>query len=145
MVIKRILEVSVFDEWFDDGPDVAQVTITKSFINRVIKLNKAVKKLGVYKISEFDCSPDWLYKNGDEYEPWDDSMDVILCHVTESGVQWDGYVKNTNIQIGTQEIFISELLEIKRVLDAPPKDLPLFISNLKYDTAKDALQQRLSS
>lgn len=143
-VTYRIKEVYCHDEYVDDKPTAADVDIDLSFINRVLLLNKTVKKLKVYKISEFDFSPEWLTEDEERDVPWDGSIDVLTLDVTDNELHWSGYIKHTGILIETAGIPISDLLEIKKVLTMSKKNLPLLINNLKTEAAKLALEQRLS-
>ena len=142
MKINRIINEIYVDDDFAEGPSAASVSLTPVLINRVLELSKAVKKLKVFKISEFGDYPVWL--NEDDKSPWDGNIDTVLQEVTDSDVRWSGYLKHTNVHIATNDIPISELLEIKKVLETPDKDLPLLINDLKTESAKSALHQRLT-
>lgn len=148
MEIKRIIdEIYINDEYCDVRPDAAKVILTPRLIKRALQLSKAVIKLKVYKIVEFDYRPEWLWlppenENG-EYIPWDGSIDTVMLNVCDDEIRWKGYIKHTGIEVETGPIMLSELLEIKKVLDTPKENLPLLINSLDNDTAKNALQQRL--
>lgn len=145
MKVKRILDISVYDEYLDEKPSSAEIVITPEFVERVKELNEAVKKLEVYKIVEFDYRPDWFYEDENEkIVPWEEgTIDTVMLNVSSDDIMWSGYIKHTSILIETGSISLSELLEIDKVINTPPKDLPLLINSLEYNTAKEACEQRL--
>lgn len=147
-VTYHIKEVYVHDEYVDDRPTSANVYIDLKFINRILLLQKTVKKLKVYKISEFSCflwEPDWLIEEEDENKwiPWDGNIDAITLNVSDDDLHWSGFIKHTGIMVETAAIPISDLLEIKKVFTCPKENLPLLVNNLKTEAAKSALEQRL--
>lgn len=49
--------VSCVNEWAENMPSVLIVTLTPEAVERILKLQAAVKALGVHSIEEFDGSP----------------------------------------------------------------------------------------
>lgn len=150
---KVSLEVYVYDEYIDTRPERAEITITPKLIERVLELSDAVKNVKAFQIQEIDYSPDWLcekYEKDDdgtgdpEYVEWEDgSMDTVMLNVSDDDFRWKGWIKHTNILVETESIFISNMLELKKVYDTPKEDLPLLLNNLKYEEAKKVLELRL--
>jgi len=146
MKFKYILNVYVYDE-YNEGPEKAEIIFTPELIKRIQELHKAVKSVKASKISDYDCTPNWLNKDPDnegQYVEWDEGdggIDCLTLNVTDD-VEWSGWIKHTSILVETESIRISELLEIKKVFTTPKIKLPLLIHELKSDKAKEALEQR---
>jgi hypothetical protein len=118
---QKILEIHVGSE-FDRGPEVAVVEITEKLTARIRQLALAAKALGVYKIAEFDCSPDF-YLRDDEVEedgpiayrePADEDeekacrTECVTLNVTPEDYFWSGLVKHTSIRWETEPVSLSE-------------------------------------
>jgi hypothetical protein len=126
---QKILEIHVGSE-FDRGPEVAVVEITEKLNARIRQLALAAKALGVYKIAEFDCSPDF-YPRDDEVEeedgptayrePADDDeekacrTECVTLNVTPEDYFWSGLVKHTSIRWETEPVSLPDLDQAKPV------------------------------
>jgi hypothetical protein len=117
-MIKKILEVHIGSE-FDHGPEVAVVEITTTLDARIRQLAAAAKVLGVYKVSEFNSSPDFFLRDYDAVEndgpiayrtPEDEEegntcrAECVTLNVTADDYYWSGYVKHTNIRWETDTV-----------------------------------------
>jgi len=115
---QKILEVHIGSE-FDQGPEIAVVEITPALDARIRQLATAAKALGVYKITEFDSSPDFFLRDYDaeeDYgpiafrEPVDEDegyacrVECVTLNVTSNDYFWSGYVKHTSIRWETDSI-----------------------------------------
>ena len=102
------------DAW--DVPKWAVLTITPQRARRLLQLCETVRTLGVYKIADFDYSPDfhsWAEDdNGNETpgEPIQTEIDQVCCYA--DGVRWSATVRHTDWTFSTEEIPVSRLLEI---------------------------------
>lgn len=115
---QKILEVHINSE-FDHGPEVAVVEITPVLDARIRQLTTAAKGLGVYKITEFNWSPDFFLRDyaaeddggpiafrepEDEDESYACRVECVTLNVTPDDYYWSGYVKHTNIRWETESI-----------------------------------------
>lgn len=109
-----------------DTPDIAIVEITPELAARIRQLNRAVRKLKVLHIEEFDSTPD-LYSGdlGDDpfrvltdddevsmdVTSWDDTgtCDVVCLVVGDTEFHWAGMIKHTSIHWETEMIDIKEI------------------------------------
>jgi hypothetical protein len=120
-MIQKILEVHIASE-FDHGPEVAVVEMTSTLDARIRQLAAAAKVLGVYKVSEFNGSPDFFLRDYDAEEndgpiayriPEDEDeentcrVECVTLNVTADDYYWSGYVKHTNIRWETDTISLS--------------------------------------
>jgi len=137
-----ILNVSCNDEYYDEYPTRAEIKITKELCERIIELQKVLKRVKAIKICEWASPDKWLDEDGEE---WDGRVDCGQLAVWEGHVRWSDYIKNTSIEIETGEISLQEIFEIHKVYQTPQKDLPLLIADLKSEEAKDILQKRLKN
>jgi len=163
--MKILFNVSCNDEYIDEHPTTAIVEFTKESIERIFRLNKAVKKLEVIKICDWD-NIEWLDNNPieDNEEPkiWEGRSECEMFSVWSDSISWRAYLKNTCIEFSTYDsIYMNTLKEILKIVDkdilihsdnlnevikvynTPDKDLPLLIADLKSEEAKDILQERL--
>ena len=115
---QKILEVHIGSE-FDHGPEIAVVEITPVLDARIHQLATAAESLGVYKITEFDCSPDFFLRDDaveenkgpiafrepeDEDEGYACRVECVTLNVTSHDYFWSGYVKHTSIRWETDSI-----------------------------------------
>jgi len=144
MDIKYRLNIYIADEYQTD-PTHADITLTPELIKRIRQLNKAVNKLKVWQIQEFDCTPVWLVQNNDEeYVEWTEgSIDTATLCVENDSFKWIGYIKHTNIEVSVESISIKELDELEKVTTCSEKDIPLLLSKLEFEKSKEILQKRL--
>ena len=102
------------DTW--DVPEWAVLTITPQRARHLLRLCETVRTLGVYKIADFDYSPDFYAwsedENGEETpgEPIRTEIDQVCCYA--DGVRWSAAVRHTDWTFSTEEIAASRLLEI---------------------------------
>lgn len=126
-MIQKILEVNIGSE-FDLGPEIAVVEITPTLEARIHQLMAAVKVLGVYKISEFDNTPEFFlrdydaegeggstaYRNpNDEDEKNVCRVECVTLNVTSYDYYWSGLVKHTNIRWETETISLKSVEALK--------------------------------
>ena len=126
-MVQKILEVNIGSE-FDHGPEVAVVEIKPTLEARIHQLAAAVKALGVYKIAEFDSSPDFFLRDYDAEEesgstayrdPNDEDeknvcrVECVTLNVTSYDYYWSGLVKHTNIRWETETISLSSVEDLK--------------------------------
>lgn len=115
---QKILEVHIGSE-FGRGPEVAVVEITPALDARIRQLAAAARALGVYKIAEFDSSPDIFLRDyeaeeddgtiayrepADEEEEKACRVECVTLNVTPGDYFWSGYVKHTDIRWETDTI-----------------------------------------
>jgi hypothetical protein len=120
---RKILEVHIFSK-FEHGPEVAVVEITPALNARVRQLATAVRALGVYKIVEFDSSPDLFLRDytaeeqegaiayrepADEEEGDACRVECMTLNVTPVDYFWSGYVKHTNARWETDTIPLEDI------------------------------------
>lgn len=115
---KIITNINTFDEWFDDRADAAIIEICSDRIERIKKLAAACKELGVYKIAEFDYTPQIMANDYDHDGPLDEPgplkeyegrMECHMLNVTDSDFFWTGYYKHSDIRWETDTILLKEL------------------------------------
>ena len=141
-----ILDVYCNDEYNYEYPSKAKIELNKERIEEILKLNEAVLNLKVLKICDWDNIGMWLASDpeeDEEEEEWEGRVECEEFSVYDSTVSWSAIIKHTNIEISTDSISMEELREIKSVYDTPGENLPLFIENLKYDSSKELLSERL--
>lgn len=104
--IRFVREVRCGDEYADVRPDKAHITVSPELAKRILSLAKEVKRLGVYKVVEFDYTPDWK-EQGVKEPDW--SIDCVTLNVTDEGFFWDAYIKHTNILLETERVTLADL------------------------------------
>ena len=152
---ETILEVYVHDEFVDNKPDKAKVTITQEFFEKDIKpAIKFLKKHKALSVSYFD-GIDMFYNNETdedyeetgklvEYEDFRADLTKLVIH-TDS-IHWAGCIKNTSIQWETDSISIKELEQYFDVISMSEEEIPLILSDdIKYDSVKEALKSRINN
>lgn len=128
--MKKKIEVHVSGDY--QGPEIAEVEITDALVARIRQLAEAARSLKVFKISEFDFTPDFFLRDyeaeadgdgdgdGDEMicrtpesEDEDESCRVECCtlNVSDTSFFWSGLVKNSDIRWETDLISLSDLDE----------------------------------
>ena len=103
-----IRKVTTSNEYVDSRPDKATIDIDERLAKRILRLARQVKRLGVYKISEFDYTPDYL-ETGVKNPDW--HVDCVILEVSDDHFHWSALIKHTNIELLTQAIYIKELLK----------------------------------
>ena len=113
--MKLKLEVS---QWPGDAetlaiPGLCLVCLDRAAISRILKLQKAVEELGLFKIEEFDYSPEWTQWAEDDEgnqvpgEPMRTERDCLV--VTKDDVQWTAYIKYADVKLSTEPVLIADL------------------------------------
>jgi hypothetical protein len=92
-----------------NSPVCVKVSLDKKDIERIRKLNKTVKDLGVYSIEEFDRSI-IFYTSEDTDKDNETEVGCVCRVVTSDNVYWTGEVKGTSIQVVSHSIPLSEIL-----------------------------------
>ena len=141
-----IVEVYCDDEYYDEYPTHAKVTFNDGFTGRILagrilELHKALLKIKADTISERSSVEFLKNEEGEEYAGKTECERIHINYWSNS-VNWDAYIKNTNIRIYTNNISIDEIKDIHKILTAPEKDLPLLIG-LKSEEANKILEERL--
>lgn len=88
-----------------DQPTHATITLDTTGIKRIRQLARAVKKIGVTYIEEFDRTP--ILKEGRRV--WDGSVDCVCLKVSDDDFHYTGYFKNSQLQWETQGIPLNKL------------------------------------
>lgn len=97
--IRFVREVRTVSD-YGEIPERAYITLDVGQVKRILRLSEQVRKLGVYKIVEFDYTP--------TFRP-DARIEYLCLNVTEDGFFWDGGIKHTSVMFETKEISIEEL------------------------------------
>lgn len=105
---KFIREVHCCDEYCDTRPDKVVIAIDERLAQRILKLARQVKRLDVYKIVQFDYTPDWK-ETGVKNPDW--HVDCVTLDVTNDNFHWSSYIKHTNILLETEGISIKDLIK----------------------------------
>lgn len=138
-----IVEVYCADEYYDEYPPYAKITFTLPLIKRILELHKTLLEIKAGTISEQGSVEYVKNEEGEEYEV---KIDYERIHIQNYNfVNWDAFIKNTNIRIYTDDIGIDEIKEIHQALKTPKKKLPLLIGNLKSEEANEILEKRLKN
>jgi hypothetical protein len=101
---------------FWEVPEWAVLTITPQRARCLLRLCETVRDLGVYKIADFDYSPDFYAWSEDDSgeetvgESVRTEIDQVSCYA--DGVRWGAAVRHTDMTFSTEEIPVSRLLEI---------------------------------
>lgn len=152
MELTYIRSVNVLDEYFDEGPSHAVITLNAKDVAIIKKAQKYVKELDAYSMEIFDWRPDLKSDPEGKYEAdgdqsdlidWDGSLDSCLWHICDDGIYWKGNIKHTDINVETEKIGIEEILENYKTAITKPEVLPTLLGKLKYDTSKAILENRL--
>jgi hypothetical protein len=116
--IKRIY---VSDHYCSGYPNSALIVMNENLVNRIKKLCEAVKSLNAYCIEIFDITPIFYEDDLDEIDiqfkyielvkKWNGTIDILTACVTDRMVYWKGLIKNTSINIETEPIHITEIVE----------------------------------
>lgn len=111
------------DDEFYEGPTLVEIEIGPSLYERILELQKLVKKAGsrAYYICEFNYTPDWYEGMGADVElsvadrqyegmKWC-NMDCVMLRVSDRYFWWAGYEKHINIKSYTEQMLIENLDE----------------------------------
>jgi hypothetical protein len=158
MPVTYNLPVQVNDEYYDEGPTHARITLDDALIARLYTLQKVVKDYKLYAVEDWDSTPEFLKGSEDDendHEEWDDGRaDCLTLKVTDDSFFWEFFIKNTSIQCSVDGISFDDLKEqLKendRVMRATKKELPRLAvlvkpakGALKYDSSKALVEKRL--
>ena len=94
---------------YASAPGKATIVLDEAAAKRILKLSKAAKRLGVYKIVDWDGTPTYHGKDGDTGEAW--RLECATLNVTDDDFLYDAILKHTNIVIETESIRIEDLLK----------------------------------
>ena len=141
-------EVHIHNEFCDDGPTHAIITINNETLSWIRKARKVVKGLEATRIERYDYSPDLKWSGVDEptekeLTEWDGSADYMLIRVSDIDVTWEGNLKYTDTIFDIESIPLKEINENLRVLKCKKTLLPLMLHDLKYETSQAILNNRL--
>lgn len=102
----KVLRLNITAAVYDEHPDYAVIELTPELIARIKQLQKAVKKLDVYCIEEFNYDPLYQDDNGNES---DVRVECTCLKVTSDEFLWTGYIKHTGVTWETETVTIKEL------------------------------------
>jgi hypothetical protein len=156
------------ENYYGDGDDPthAIVVLSPQGLTRIKRLNKAVADLKVWHISEFDYTPVYVIEQEDGVKATTDPkasalftedglqdtlngmsfaksfvrVDGQVVNVESDGVNWQGNLKNTSINIETCDLHTEELQENQAVLSYGHPLLLLGKRKLKYKSSMAILQ-----
>ena len=116
---KLIIPVHDSSEFFSENADYAVIKLDAALIERIRKLAVVVKQMKAYKISEFNCTCDFMTADWDA-EPdngkvalkeFEGRMECSTLNVTYSDFFWSGYYKHTDVRWETDTVLIKSLDE----------------------------------
>lgn len=119
MMKKLIIPVHDSSEFFSENADYAVIELDAALIERIRKLAVVVKQMKAYKISEFNCTCDFMTAAWDA-EPdngkvalkeFEGRMECSTLNVTDSDFFWSGYYKHTDVRWETDTVLIKSLDE----------------------------------
>lgn len=113
---KLILPVSDNSDFFESA-DYAVIELTADMRARIRKLSKAVRRLGVSRVSEFNYA--CVLMCADYDQEWDsgkvplkDYLKGTECNflnVTDTGFYWSGLYRHTDVRWSTDTVLITDL------------------------------------
>lgn len=95
--------VHAVSDHLDDHPEEVSVTLSRRDAARILYLAKEVKRLGLYKVVEWDGTPNW---EKDGFQP-----ECQALNVTEEYFYYDCFPKHCNIAVETNTIDLKKLRE----------------------------------
>lgn len=152
MRIEYVVQVTIGggDETYSgdaDDPTHAIVSLDWRQLKRIRRLASEVKRLKIWRVSEFDYSPVFVQEaDGGTLEPCPDFRpDGMTQNIDKDGINWVGSIKNTNIEIYVNSLDFSEIDENEMVLKAPANQLPLLIDKKKlhWKSSREFVLERL--
>ena len=96
----RFVRNVISESDYDETPDKAYISLDENLVKRILMLSRKAKKLGVYKITEFDYTP--------TFRP-DTRLEYLCLNVMADGFFWDGCIKHTSVSLETDYITIEDL------------------------------------
>ena len=105
-MVRFIRDTFCGHEFCDSRPDKATIDIDERFAKRILRLAREVKRLGVYKISEFNYTPDF-HETGFKKPSW--TLDCVILEVSDDHFHWSALIKHTDIEVLTNAIYIKDL------------------------------------
>jgi len=96
----RVKVHPVIDQ-LDDYPSKVSVTLDKNAAAHILFLANEVKRLGIYKLIEWDGTPDW---EKDDFRP-----ECQALNVTDEYFYYDCFPKHCNIAVETATIPLKKL------------------------------------
>lgn len=90
------------DEYFDDHPENVSIKLTRDDAAHILFLSQEVKRLGVYKIVEWDGTPNWT--GSKEYR-----VECETLNVNDTDFHYDCIPKHTSVILETEGIYIKDL------------------------------------
>ena len=90
------------DEFFDVYPERVSIKLAREDAAHILFLNQEVKRLGVYKIVEWDGTPNWEGSKGYRVE-------CGTLNVNDTDFHYDCIPKHTSVILETEGIYIKDL------------------------------------
>lgn len=90
------------DEYFDDHPEQVSIKLTRADAAHILFLSNEVKRLGVYKIVEWNSTPNW--EGAKKY-----SVECGTLNVDDTDFHYDCFPRHTSVTLETEGIYIKDL------------------------------------
>lgn len=113
---KLILPVSDNSDFFESA-DYAVIELTANMRARIRKLSKAVRNLGVSRVSEFNYA--CVFMCADYDQEWDSGKvplkeyqkgtECNFLNVTDTGFYWSGLYRHTDVRWSTETVMLTDL------------------------------------
>lgn len=105
------------DDEYATVPDYCEIELSDKQLARIKELAAEVKRLGVYKIVEFDYIDRFLEEDYDSEggppvfrEPEDFRVECTCINIVDDHIFWDGYIKHTGIVWDTEWVRLDQLV-----------------------------------
>jgi hypothetical protein len=115
---KLILPVSDNSDFFESA-DYAEIELSTKMIERIRNLSKAVRNLGVSRVSEFNYA--CVFMNADYDQEWETGKvplkeylkgtECNFLNVTDTGFYWSGLYRHTDVRWSTETVPLTALNE----------------------------------
>lgn len=142
------VEVSVYDEYYDEGPTHIRIPITEELINRVKKFSMLVAENDAYCMQKFDYSPSYIILdedgNIDEEGTEKVRIECSTLNVTSHDTfHYKAIIKHTDIEVESQSIEVKEIEELLRVARTPLEELPVLMNSSENEDVISLIKERL--
>lgn len=140
------LEVTIYSEFFDEGPTHAKADINEELIQWLYKMRDLVKEHDLSFLARGELTPEFIRQNEDDEEaepiPFND-LECEKIYVSPIGFFWAGNIRHTSptITYETLKIYWDDLEELIKIRDLPLSEMPKYLNDEDYSKREIALHR----
>lgn len=146
MDIPLLLGVTIYSEFFDEGPTHATVDLNEELIQWLYRMLKIVEKEQLSFLAKGELTPEFIRQDESDDEAKPTPFNDLECekiYVSTTGFFWSGNIRHTSpaINYETDKIYWGDLEELIKIRDLPLSEMPKYINDKDYSKREIALQR----